>query len=942
MPVWVGVGDALARTRLAQNFSGSVRKLPARPIRTMKRAQQDPIFLVQSQYSSSQQNKADLLYKQGEKQFNARQFQAAIQSWQEVLKIYRKARNRVAEAYALGNLGTVYLALGQPQNAIDLHEQSLEISRNIRNRHGEAWTLRHLGDVHSSLYQYQEAISFYRRSLALVDKLNDPLGEADSLLSLGNAHFSLSQYGKAASFYEESLAIHHEIGNYRGKAASLGGLGNIYLAIGQAQKGVDYYQESLAIARKRREPKLEAKALGNIGTAYHSLGKYAIAIEFHKLSLAIGRKIRDRRGEAASLGNLGNVHFALEQYDKDIVFHEQALAIYREIRDRTGEADSLGNMGRAYAALGKYTKAIDFHSQSLAIDREIGDSNGEGLTLSNLGILLAELQQPELGIVVLKQSVNVRESIRRGLQDRPQSDQKSFSDSISNDYRYLADLLLQQNRILEAQAILDLLKVQELDEYLSDVRGSEKTSKGIDQRLPEQDILTAYAKIENQLITLGKERRSLSSIPIENRTPKQKDRLKQLRQQEQLTRKVFRNFYTSKPIQAKVAQLRQTTVGENIEIEQLNDLRDNLRNLNQNAVLLYPLILNDRLELILVSPDAPPIRRTSNIRRADLNHAIFQMRAALKDPSSNATLPAQQLYQWLIKPLENDLKQAGAETILYAPDGQLRYIPLAALHDGKQWLAQRLRINNITAASLDDLNQKSPAQNLKVLAAAFTEGRHEVSVGNKILPFEGLPFAATEVANLAQLIPNTTQRLNDAFKLDLVFDMNDYGIVHLATHAAFQTGQPEDSFILFGDGNRATLTDIKDWSLPDVDLVVLSACDTGVGDQLGNGEEILGFGYLMQQAGAKATIASLWSVSDGGTQVLMNTFYDVLKLGKVTKAEALRQAQVALIHSQERGKMESRGGIQVKLKDGQLPKDVKQKLSHPYYWAPFILIGNGL
>lgn len=120
--------------------------------------------------------------------------------------------------------------------------------------------------------------------------------------------------------------------------------------------------------------------------------------------------------------------------------------------------------------------------------------------------------------------------------------------------------------------------------------------------------------------------------------------------------------------------------------------------------------------------------------------------------------------------------------------------------------------------------------------------------------------------------------------------MDDYNIVHLATHAAFVVGTPDDSFILFGNGERITLRDIQKWNLKNVDLVVLSACETGLGGKLGNGEEILGLGYQMQRAGARAAMASLWSVDDGGTQALMDAFYTGITQGNITKAEALRQA----------------------------------------------------
>jgi CHAT domain-containing protein len=165
--------------------------------------------------------------------------------------------------------------------------------------------------------------------------------------------------------------------------------------------------------------------------------------------------------------------------------------------------------------------------------------------------------------------------------------------------------------------------------------------------------------------------------------------------------------------------------------------------------------------------------------------------------------------------------------------------------------------------------------------------------------------------------------------------LDDYTVVHFATHAAFVTGRPENSFILFGNGDRINLRDIATWSLPRVELVVLSACETGLGGKLGNGEEILGFGYQMQKTGARAAIASLWVVDDGGTESLMTAFYTFLASSKLTKSEALRQAQIALITGKSPSNKQQNGSNNV-------PAGVGGSFNHPYYWAPFILIGNGL
>ena len=401
--------------------------------------------------------------------------------------------------------------------------------------------------------------------------------------------------------------------------------------------------------------------------------------------------------------------------------------------------------------------------------------------------------------------------------------------------------------------------------------------------------------------------------------------------------KHFNDFISS------VAQQSSPTKKESLNLEQLNTIGiDILKPLQPKAVMLYPLILADRMEIVLTTPDAPPIHRRVAVNKKELNKAISDFRSALNHPTSDAKAPALKLYNWIIKPIEKDLAAAEAKTIIYAPDGVLRYIPLAALYDGKQWLVERYGINNITATSLTKFTAKNLSQP-QVLAGAFATGRYNIIVGSTPYGFSGLPFAGVEVENLAAIIPKTIKLLDAEFSHKAIISrLNDYNIVHLATHAIFAVGEPEKSFILLGDGEQITLPEIPNWRLSNVDLVVLSACETGIGGELGNGEEILGFGYQMQRTGAKAAIASLWSVNDGGTQTLMDAFYAILSQGNVTKAEALRQAQITMITGDLKAIDSQRNrGILESTRDS-LPGKVTKNLSHPYYWSPFILIGNGL
>ena len=175
----------------------------------------------------------------------------------------------------------------------------------------------------------------------------------------------------------------------------------------------------------------------------------------------------------------------------------------------------------------------------------------------------------------------------------------------------------------------------------------------------------------------------------------------------------------------------------------------------------------------------------------------------------------------------------------------------------------------------------------------------------------------------------------------MITEINQFNIIHFATHAALVPDKAYESFILFGNGDRVTVDQVKyEWSLTNVDLIVLSACETALGAVFGQGEEILGLGFLMESAGAKATLASLWSVDDRGTQLLMNEFYKALRLPGTTKTAALQKAQLSMLtESALAPVVNSDRGVQ---RENDTALESNQRTAHPYYWASFILIGNGL
>jgi CHAT domain-containing protein/uncharacterized protein HemY len=830
---------------------------------------------------------ANQLLQQGIQQYRVSQFREALQSWEQALDIYREIGDRAGEGRALNNLGEVYRNLGDYQQAIDLYEQGLAIAREIGDRAGEGRALGNLGSAYLSLGDYQQAIDFYEQDLAIAREIGDRAGEGRTLGNLGIAYRNLGDYQQAIDFFEQRLAIAREIGDRAGEGSALGNLGNAYLSLGDYQQAIDLYEQRLVIAREIGDRAGEGGALGNLGIAYANLGDYQQAIDLFEQQLVITRDIGDRAGEGIALGNLGNAYLSLGQYQQAIDLFEQQLVITREIGDRAGEGNALGNLGNTYANLGDYQQAIDFYQQALTISQSIGGRAETGIWLNNLGRAFALLDQPELAIVFLKSSVDMREAIRGNITSLDADLQQSFTDTVADDYRFLADLLLQEDRIIEAQRILDLLKVQELEEYRRGVQRTADSERGVDFLRPEEAILASLGELQQSAIDVGQELAELQKVDAEQLTADQKARIAELDALLTQINADFREFSRQPEIRALIADLSFEAREASVNLGDLDSLRDELRQLN--AAIFYPLILEDRLELVITTPDSPPLRRTVQVSRAELNQAILAFRDHLTTADPAITTSAQQLYNWLMAPLEEDLAKAGVDTIIYAPDGQLRYIPLAALHNGENWLAEEFKVHNIIARSLADITE-TDGETPNILAAAFADPTlvyaPEVN-GRTYDPLAGLPGAGAEV----QALPAAARFIDEDFSLAAVKpEFYQYNVLHFATHAAFVPGVPEDSFILFGNGDTPTLRDVESWSLNHVDLVVLSACETGVGG-LGNGEEILGLGYQFQLSGAKSVMASLWKVSDEGTKELMTAFYEALSRG-MTKAEALQEAQV--------------------------------------------------
>ncbi len=327
------------------------------------------------------------------------------------------------------------------------------------------------------------------------------------------------------------------------------------------------------------------------------------------------------------------------------------------------------------------------------------------------------------------------------------------------------------------------------------------------------------------------------------------------------------------------------------------------------AAILYPILLDDRAEMLLTLPSGLS-RATAPVGRAELTKAARSLRIGLQDPASSAwQRPARRLYEWLVAPIEAELAAAGIDTLVFVPDGALRSIPMGALHDGKRFLIERYAVAITPGLTLTD-PRPLDRENLRVFLSGISQS---------VDGFPPLPAVPDELTRIQQELNGGEQLLDEVFTLERTEQTlreQDFNVVHIATHGQFQQ-QVDDSFLLAWDG-RLTMDKLRDYvglfrfrETP-IELLTLSACETAVGDD----RAALGLAGVAIQAGARSALGSLWQVSDEATAELIVDFYARLQAEPISKAEALRRAQRALIADDD--------------------------FAHPAYWSPFLLISNWL
>jgi CHAT domain-containing protein len=365
------------------------------------------------------------------------------------------------------------------------------------------------------------------------------------------------------------------------------------------------------------------------------------------------------------------------------------------------------------------------------------------------------------------------------------------------------------------------------------------------------------------------------------------------------------------------------------------------RETGTKPAVLWVIPREDHLHLVLITPDGNPIVRDRyDVPKAKLAEVVqtFQRNIVKLRTPDTYLAPAQQLYRWIISPFENTfLRPQGIDTLLVCLGNGVRGLPVAALHDGQQYLLEKYNLSQIPAFNLiqSTYAKRRQVQILAMGASTFQDQN----------PLPAVPIElSTIVRDLWETKPpgepwQGRSLLNQSFTLDnlqTLLHQQSFNVVHLATHADFKPGTPDNSYIQFWD-TRLHLDQVQtmNWQQPPLELLVLSACRTAVGDK----QAELGFAGLALQAGVKSALASLWYVSDAGTLALMGEFYRQFPQVS-TKAEALRRAQLRLLKGEVRVE-----GDRLQLSRGEVPlppelASAEGDFSHPFYWAGFTLISS--
>jgi CHAT domain-containing protein len=793
---------------------------------------------------------------EGKQFYDSGRFAAAAQTWEQN-KIGFLEQNNIYHLTLINRyLAIVYQDLGEWRKAEEAIAQAMSLLPSLHQPLLQAQLLNTQGSLQLNTGKPELALETWTQSEALYRSLQDTTGIILSQINQAQALQTLGFYQRARKTLETTQQELAALPDSLLKAQNLRSLGVTLRGVGDLERSQSVLEESLAIAQR-------LNAAIEVGETLFQLGNTARATDA-STALAFYRQIETASPRTQIEAMLNQLSLAMEiQSSPDTLISQIRSALASQPPSRWSiyaQVNFAANLSRILPPTAVLDSAIAPQlAQAIQQAKLLQDPRAESYATGELGHLYEQTQQWSEALDLTQKALDLSEMIQ--------------AEDIAVSWQW------QQGRILWAQ-----------ERYM---RPHSPT--------PPPAAITAYDAAIRLLDTL---RQDLAVNPEVQHSFR--DRVEPIyRQYVQL---LLHNVdqLSAMEKQARLQKSRQT-----IEALQLAELQNFFReacqtyeaveSIDPTAAVIYPIVLDQRLEVILSIPGQPLQHYGNDLSNDESTDLVNQLRQSLNPafPAAEGLPAAQTLYNWLVRPAETALAQQPIATLVFVPDDFLRNVPMAALHDGQQYLIEKYSL--ALTPGLQLFASSTLPRSLHPLLGGISQAHQG---------FAALPGVVQEITTIAQQFSSRVL-LDQAFTLSQLqthIKRYPHPVVHLATHGQFSS-RAEDTFILTWN-DRLQIQDLAQWlhRSSSIELLVLSACQTAKGDR----RAALGLAGLAVRSGARSTIATLWNAQDQSTADLMGEFYHQLHSSQ-NKAAALRQAQLTLLRSQ---------------------------YDHPYYWAGFVLVGN--
>ncbi|PWF55164.1 CHAT domain-containing protein [Massilia glaciei] len=880
----------------------------------------------------------------GDTAVGERQYDKALPLLEQALAIYTVEREEILTANVLTSMAQLREGKGEYDAALSAVHNALAIyeKRNATATKEYAQAYQILAKTYSKRQDVANALPAMQRSVAISTKVygENHMETVIAHSNLATVYLTSGDFANARVHAVKALNLCEQIVEPSQPCigVTLGQVGSVYSRSGDNTNSLLYYKRALVAMERELGPDHPSLAVGiaNVGAGEGNAGNYETAIALTKRGLTLQEKQgKSTLAVANTLNNLAFLYGKMGQHENAVAEIRRAIEIREKIQGKwsAGLAIPINNYASFLAALKQPVQAQEQGRRGLALALANGLLKSQNDSFQTLASIQATPGNQSATVFLRKQAVSTVLKIAQATKLRDRDLGKTFVAEKAAGFRRLIDELIGLDRLPEAQEILALLKG---DEYLHFAGERLVSTTIVSFSEFEKPWLHKFREHETRLVAMtgawsALQRKSTAQTSVE-------EIQRQAEAEAELAAEnlAFMTFF-EQMAQAFATKEAQHSSATKESLQRLGEKRQLLERHGGGTVALK-FVSGERLHIVLTG-DRKQLSRRIDITAEQLQRKITAFRQVLQNPRSDPGPLARELYQLLLAPVAPELAAMKARTLLVSLDGALRYLPMAGLHDGKRYLAQRYSL-----ALISELGNRSLADQVRTTPHLAGFGLTKSVAG-----FKALPGVQRELSGIAGAGGRGVLRgeilLDEAFTADSLAASLAKGhpFTHLASHFVYKAGHDDASFLLLGDGTRLSIKALQNprFDFSRTELLTLSACDTAATGVDANGQEVEGVASMLQQRGAKTVLATLWAVDDGSTAAFMPAFYRRLQTS-VSKPEALRLAQRDLMHGRFAAGGAKRGAERVGVAGAQ-PKykaDERNRYAHPYFWAPFVMVSN--